>query len=133
MSETAKQVMADEGMGQRRRPRWPARVSLLLWTWLALVVGGLVLLWVVLTTYPKPMERWDLKAPVVVMLVASWGLLFWRTKVLIRMDEKVKRAGKMVCLNCCEVLEGGERGRCGRCGVEYTGAHVRDVWGKHMP
>lgn len=118
----------------RRRPQPPPLAARLLVLWGFIFVACIAAFVWTLVYYENPHARWDLKAPIIAIILANWGLLYWRAKVLIAHDTKVKNARGAVCLNCHSLLIGlGQEGQCPECGEAFTLAHIRDVWTKHTP
>lgn len=133
MTEAATTMEAAVVTPARRHPRPPAGATRLLVAW-AMVSGAALAVFVWSLIDVGHMDGWDLKGAMMVVVMASWGFLFWRAKLFTRMDRMVRAKHGRVCLNChASLTSEGERGECPRCDEEFVLAQVRDAWNRSMP
>ena len=121
----------------RRAPKSPALATLLLVVWGVLLSTGLgIFSWSLAET--GAYDGWDVKGWVVLGVLLNWGLLFWRAKVLMGLDRRVRGAGGMLCLRCHAPLKdamsgGASAGVCQACAEPFEVGHTRRAWARHMP
>lgn len=117
----------------RRAPKSPGLATLLLVVWGMVLAAALgVFTWSLSET--GAYDGWDVKGWVVVAGMLNWGLLFWRARVLMKLDRRVRGTGGAMCLRCHAVLSpGSAEGVCQACGEPFELAHTRTAWKRHMP
>jgi hypothetical protein len=122
---------------KRHKPRQPALATALLAVWAIILVGGLsfFVYWIIEEAAPNGQPRLRTGGMITIgVLLLNWVLLFWRAKVLLKLDRRVQAARGHVCLNCHTVLtREGHEGACPTCAEPFTLAHLRKVWKQHTP
>jgi hypothetical protein len=125
--------LAGAGIRLRRAPRSPLIATLLLVMWAVFLAAALgIFAWSLSQT--GPYDGWNVKGWVVAGALLNWGLLYWRARVLMGLDRRVRAAEGAVCLNChAPLAAAATNGVCNACGEPFDLAQTRVVWMRHMP